>query len=72
MDEEPGKGVTVMAALEFFRRLHSATEDIDWTRKFNNLKLNAQLETVNTTEQNCNNYYGRKESSFGASEERIN
>ena len=66
MDEETGKGVTVMAALEFFRRLHSATEDID--QEFNNLKLNAQLETVNTTEQDCNNYYGRKESLFCASE----
>ena len=34
-------------------------------------KLNAQLETVKTTEQNCNNYYGGKESLFGASEKRI-
>ncbi|XP_044171027.1 eukaryotic translation initiation factor 4 gamma 1-like isoform X3 [Acropora millepora] len=29
VEEEPGKGVTVMAASEFFRWLRSATEDID-------------------------------------------
>ena len=29
MEEEPGKGVTVMAASEFFRWLRSATEEND-------------------------------------------